>query len=92
MSRLPRRSLAAAARYGDVSHVLNGRFKGGYITRHYGNPDENVHAVQLEMCQSLYMSEQPPYAYDKALAAGVQPVLRDMMSAALTACKALYGR
>jgi N-formylglutamate deformylase len=82
----------AAAAYGDVSHVLNGRFKGGYITRHYGDPAGNVHAVQLEMCQSLYMSEKPPYGYDETLAAGVQPVVRDMMAAALTACKALYAR
>jgi len=82
---------AAAAKYADVSHVVNGRFKGGYITRHYGNPAQHVHAVQLEMCQSLYMGEQPPYGYDNALASGVQPVLRAMLAAALAACKGLYG-
>ena len=82
---------AAASAYGDVTQVVNGRFKGGYITRHYGDPSAHVHAVQLEMCQSLYMKEKPPYAYDEALAGGVQPVVRDMMSAALAACKALYG-
>jgi N-formylglutamate deformylase len=82
----------AAARYGDVSHVVNGRFKGGYITRHYGDPAGHVHALQLEMCQGLYMSERPPFAYDEALGPGVQPMLRDMMSAALAACKALYGK
>ena len=82
---------AAAAKYADVSRVVDGRFKGGYITRHYGNPAGHVHAVQLEMCQSLYMSEQPPYGYDEALAAGVQPVVRDMLAAALAACKALYA-
>jgi N-formylglutamate deformylase len=83
---------AAAGGYADVSHVVNGRFKGGYITRHYGDPPAHVHAVQLEMCQSLYMSEEAPYAYNPALAAGVQPVLKDMLSSALAACKALYGR
>ena len=82
----------AAARYADVSHVVNGRFKGGYITRHYGNPSAPVHAVQLEMCQSLYMGEQAPYRYDSAVASGVQPVLRDMLTAALAACKGLYGK
>jgi N-formylglutamate deformylase len=82
----------AAARYGAASHVVNGRFKGGYITRHYGDPAAHVHAVQLEMCQSLYMSEQPPYGYDEALAPRVQPVVRDMMAAALAACKTLYGQ
>jgi N-formylglutamate deformylase len=82
----------AAARRADVSHVVNGRFKGGYITRHYGDPARHVHAVQLEMCQSLYMDEQPPFAFREDLARGIQPVLADMMAAALTACKALYGR
>ena len=82
----------AAARHAGVSHVLNGRFKGGYITRHYGSPASHVHAVQLEMCQSLYMSEQPPYDYDEARAARIQPVVRGMLAAALDACKALYGR
>ncbi|MBG9387259.1 N-formylglutamate deformylase [Caenimonas aquaedulcis] len=82
----------AAARFGDVSHVVNGRFKGGYITRHYGDPASNVHAVQLEMCQNLYMGEEPPYAYDNESAGGVQPVLREMIEAALAACNALYER
>jgi len=82
----------AAGRYADVSHVVNGRFKGGYITRHYGDPAQHVHALQLEMCQSLYMSEAPPYNYLESLAGGIQPVIRAMMSAALAACGALYGR
>jgi N-formylglutamate deformylase len=82
----------AAAKYGDVTQAVNGRFKGGYITRRYGRPQEHVHAVQLEKCQSLYMREVAPYDYDEALAQGIQPVLRDMVSAALAACKALYGR
>ncbi|MBA2676275.1 N-formylglutamate deformylase [Ramlibacter sp.] len=82
----------AAARRGGCSHVVNGRFKGGYITRHYGHPAGDVHAVQLEMCQSLYMREEPPYAYDAPRTAFARPVVRDMMEAALAACKALYGR
>ena len=82
----------AAARHPQPSHVLNGRFKGGYITRHYGDPAAGVHAVQLEKCQSLYMGEVPPYAFDETLAAAARPVVRDMMEAALAACKALYGR
>jgi N-formylglutamate amidohydrolase len=50
-----------------VSSVVNGRFKGGYITRHYGQPGQaHVHAVQLEKCQSLYMQEVAPFAYDEA--------------------------
>jgi N-formylglutamate amidohydrolase len=44
----------------DASHyqsVLNGRFQGGFITRHYGDPSEHVHAVQLELAQRVYMDE-----------------------------------
>ena len=83
---------AAAARHAGVTHVVNGRFKGGYITRHYGRPAEHVHAVQLEMVQKLYMSESAPFGYDVRRAAEVQPVLREMVSAALAACRGLYGR
>ena len=74
----------------ELSHVLNGRFKGGYITRHYGAPQDGVHAVQLEMCQSLYMTETAPFGYDAAKAAAIQPLLKTLMQAALSACWALY--
>jgi N-formylglutamate amidohydrolase len=43
------------------SLVKNDRFKGGYITRHYGQPDRNVHALQLEIAQSAYMKECAPW-------------------------------
>jgi len=46
------------------THVVNGRFTGGYVTRHYGDPDHGVHALQLEMAQSAYMDEAPPFRYD----------------------------
>lgn len=77
---------------GAYSHVVNGRFKGGYITRHYGRPDQHVHAIQLEKCRDIYMVEGPPFAYDPAVAAAFQPQLRAMVQAALDACKALYVR
>jgi N-formylglutamate deformylase len=83
--------MAVCGDNGNFSHVLNGRFKGGYITRHYGRPDQHVHAVQLEMCQNLYMQESAPFAYDAALAAQVQPTLRAMLQAALDAGAALYA-
>ncbi|MDN3920819.1 N-formylglutamate deformylase [Roseateles violae] len=72
--------LAAQDRY---SHVVNGRFKGGYITRHYGRPDLQQHAVQLEMCWRCYMGEAAPYDYDEALAVGVQPLLARMFETLL---------
>lgn len=44
-------------RQDDYSQVVNGRFKGGYITRHYGDPARGVEAIQLELAQSTYMDE-----------------------------------
>lgn len=82
---------AAAARHGDYTHVVNGRFKGGYITRHYGRPADSIHAVQLEMVQATYMDETPPFAWHAQRAARVQPVVREMVGAALAAAKALHG-
>ncbi|MEW9586074.1 N-formylglutamate deformylase [Paraburkholderia sp. DGU8] len=68
--------------------VANGRFKGGYITRHYGQPGQGVHAVQLELSQITYMEEQLPYAYDESLAAKVEPVLEALVTMALERVKA----
>ncbi len=65
------------------SVAVNGRFKGGHITRHYGQPDMNVHAIQLEMCQCLYMDETAPFGYRPDLAARVQPLLRQLTGAAV---------
>ena len=67
----------------DYTHVVNGRFKGGYITRHYGRPDESLHAVQLELAQRSYMNEAYPFHYDDGLAAQIQPVLSRLLSAIL---------
>lgn len=63
--------------------VLNGRFKGGYITRQYGNPAQGVHAVQLEQTQSSYMEEVYPFAYSEAKAAAIQPAIRKMLETML---------
>jgi N-formylglutamate deformylase len=72
-----------AARPHPFTHVLNGRFKGGYITRHYGAPARGIHAIQLEMSQCLYMQERVPFDYLHDAAARVQPALRAMLEAAL---------
>ncbi len=63
--------------------ALNGRFKGGHITRHYGQPASGVHAIQLEKCQCLYMNEAPPFDYRPDVAGQLQPLLRDMVGAAV---------
>ena len=67
--------------------VLNGRFKGGHITRQYGRPADGVHAVQLEMTQSSYMQEAMPFDYLPERAAAVQPHLQTMLQAALDFAK-----
>lgn len=65
------------------SHVLNGRFKGGHITRHYGDPANDIHAVQLELAQSTYMEEVEPFRYREDLAQPTQVVLRQMLEEVL---------
>ncbi|HJU50237.1 MAG TPA: N-formylglutamate deformylase [Pseudogulbenkiania sp.] len=80
---LGERLLAVAQAFPDYSAVLNGRFKGGYITRAYGQPADGVHAIQLELSLATYMEEQAPYAYDEARAAKVQPVLRALLESLL---------
>ena len=62
--------------------VVNGRFKGGYITRHYGDPARGIDAVQLETSQRVYMDEDS-FAFDERLAAGAQAVIRGLLEACL---------
>ena len=68
--------------------VVNGRFKGGYITRHYGQPDGGVHAVQLELAMRSYLDEPAgdlrednwPPAYDAARAATLIATLQRLIA------------
>ena len=64
------------------SFAVNGRFKGGYITRHYGTPATGVQAVQLELAQLNYMDEES-FAYDEAKAPAVQDLIGRMLQACL---------
>ena len=68
------------AKIAGYTKVLNGRFKGGYITRTYGKPSENVHAVQLELSELVYMEEQPPFRFREHLAKNVRPQLRALLT------------
>jgi len=63
--------------------VVNGRFKGGYVTRHYGQPARGVHALQLEIAQACYMDESPPYRWDAPRAAKLVAVLERLVAALL---------
>jgi len=68
-----------AAERSGRSAILNGRFKGGWTTRHYGRPETGIHAVQMEISQRAYMHESPPWQFDDARAASVRPHLRQML-------------
>ena len=61
------------------SVAIDGRFKGGHITRHHGRPAEGRHAVQLEMAWRCYMAEQAPYALDPVRVAVLEPTLRALV-------------
>ena len=67
---------------GRYSHVVNGRFKGGYITRHYGRPETGIEAVQLELAQYTYMDEDS-FEYLPERAVPVQAVIRALLEACL---------
>lgn len=67
----------AAAGY---TSVCNGRFKGGWTTRHYGQPKQGIHAIQMELSQSTYMTQSPPWTYDTVGADRLRPVLKQILT------------
>jgi len=73
------------------THVLNGRFKGGHITRHYGDPARNIHAVQLELTQRCYMEEFDPFHYREDLAAPTRVVLKQLLETFVAWGRQRYG-
>lgn len=75
----------------EFSHVVNGRFKGGWTTRHYGNPAESIHAIQLELACRGYMDEPHvvspdnwPASYNEQRATALRAVLKNILQACLT--------
>ena len=77
---------AAAMAGGAFTNVVNGRFKGGWITRHYGQPAEHVHALQMEIALSAYLEDEAtPWAFAPGKAASLQATLSAMIEAALAA-------
>lgn len=61
--------------------VLNGRFKGGWTTRHYGRPENGIHAIQMELAQRTHLaSEVPPFDYDALRASPLRHVLTSLLT------------
>jgi len=81
-SWLQSKLVGVCAGQGDYTWVINGRFKGGYITRHYGDPASGIDAVQLELAQDTYMDEAST-AYLSEKAARLQSVLRALLETCL---------
>ena len=79
---LQARLVAVLQGQGRYDWVVNGRFKGGYITRHYGDPASGIDAVQLEISQRIYMDEDS-FAWDESRATQAQAMLRALLEATL---------
>ena len=75
--------LAIAERDADHGAVLNGRFKGGFITRSYGQPNDGIHAVQLELSEITYMEEDPPFRYLDERADSVKATIGNLLDCAM---------
>ncbi|MDJ0710383.1 MAG: N-formylglutamate deformylase [Woeseiaceae bacterium] len=90
-SRALEQAVTSVAKASEYSTVLNGRFRGGYITRHYGDPDNHIHALQLEIAQRVYMDEQTT-TYDAEKALRLRDTLRSMLRAYLETAKNMGER
>ncbi len=79
-------AVAAVAAASSYSNIVNGRFKGGYITRHYGEPEKNIHALQLEIAQRAYMDEKLA-RFDDMKATRLRDTLSKMLQSYLAAAR-----
>jgi formiminoglutamase len=84
-------SMATVCEAARRSHIVDGRFRGGWTTRHYGRPGDGVHAIQMEIAIRAYLREPPgdvkpenwPPTYDPAFAAPLRKNLAQILGAAL---------
>ena len=74
----------------DYETVMNDRFKGGFITRNYGDPENKVHAVQLEIAQRAYMDETSR-DYDDTNAELLRDTLRLMIKTVIASASRLHS-
>ena len=76
----------------NFSRITNGRFVGGFITRHYGRPHEGIHAIQMELACRGYLREPKgavtpqswPPPYDSTYAAPMRDVLVSVLQVCAT--------
>jgi formiminoglutamase len=87
-------TVVAACAASGRAHILDGRFKGGWTTRHYGDPGGGIHAVQMELATRAYLREPVsidpgnwPPPYDAAFAAPLRATLSDIFTAILDFAK-----
>lgn len=83
-------AVAAVATASSHSTAVNGRFKGGYITRHYGDPENDIHALQLEIAQRAYMNERT-VAFDSTKASLLRDTLSELLSIFLVEGRKVKG-
>ncbi|MFH6787065.1 MULTISPECIES: N-formylglutamate deformylase [Methylobacterium] len=89
IERAAAETCAAADRY---TSIVNGRFRGGWTTRHYGRPEAGIHAIQMELAQNSHLAtEAPPFALDEAKAARLRPVLGALLGRLAAAAEVLKG-
>ena len=87
-----REAALAVAKGSGLTFVADGRFKGGWITRRYGDPGAHVHAMQMELAQAAYMDEAPPWAYRPDVAGPTEQTLGAVIDAILAAAAAVEGQ
>jgi formiminoglutamase len=74
------------------SSTLNGRFKGGWTTRRYGQPGSGIHAIQMELAQSTYLTDEAaPWTYDQARADRLRPHLTNILNTLAELAPSLGG-
>lgn len=74
------------------STIVNGRFRGGWTTRHYGRPAEGFHAIQMELAQSTYLTQEAaPWLLDAVTAARVRHHLTHILAALAALAPTLGG-
>ncbi len=71
--------------------MIDGRFRRGYITRHYGRPGLGVQAVQIELAQCAYMDEAHPDTWDDTRAAPLQALLKSCRGAQPSIARTAVG-